>query len=107
MSIQDDKTRIKHMLDSAQKAIAFVHHRTFKDLEKDEILVLALVKLVEIIGEAASRVSKEYQAEHSQIPWSAMIGMRNRLVHAYFDINLRILWQTTQEDLPLFPITHV
>ena len=100
MSIQDDKTRIKHMLDAAQKAIAFVNNRTFQDLENDEILALALVKLIEIIGEAASRLSKEYQANHPQIPWSAIIGMRNRLVHAYFDINLKILWQTTQEDLP-------
>ncbi len=100
MSIQDDKTRIKHMLDAAEKAINFVNLRSFQDLENDEILALALVKLVEIVGEAASRVSKEYQARHSEIPWSAMIGMRNRLVHAYFDINLQILWQTTQEDLP-------
>lgn len=102
MSIQDDKTRIKHMFDAAQKAIAFVNNRTFQDLEKDEMLALALalVKLIEIVGEAASRVSKEYQTSHSKIPWSAMIGMRNRLVHAYFDINLKILWQTTQEDLP-------
>lgn len=100
MSIQDDTTRLKHMLDAAQKAIAFVNNRTFQDLENDEILALALVKLIEIVGEAASRISKEYQAEHTQISWSAMTGMRNRLVHAYFDINLRILWQTTQEDLP-------
>jgi uncharacterized protein with HEPN domain len=89
------------MLDAAQKAITFVKYRTFNDLENDEILVLALIKVIEIIGEAASRVSPEYQANHPQIPWSAIIGMRNRLVHAYFDINLRILWQTTQEDLPL------
>lgn len=89
------------MLDAAQKAIAFVKNRNFQDLENDEMLALALVKLIEIVGEAASRVSKEYQTNHTQIPWSAIIGMRNRLVHAYFDINLRILWQTTQEDLPL------
>ena len=100
MSIQDDKTRIKHMFDAAQKAITFTNNRTFQDLEEDEMLALALVKLIEIVGEAASRVSKDYQANHTQIPWSAMIGMRNRLVHAYFDINLKILWQTTQEDLP-------
>ena len=100
MSIQDDETRIKHMFDAAQKAITFTNNRTFQDLEEDEMLALALVKLIEIVGEAASRVSKDYQANHTQIPWSAMIGMRNRLVHAYFDINLKILWQTTQEDLP-------
>jgi uncharacterized protein with HEPN domain len=88
------------MLDAAKKAIAFVNNRNFQDLENDEILALALVKLIEIVGEAASRVSKEYQTSHPKIPWSAMIGMRNRLVHAYFDINLKILWQTTQEDLP-------
>lgn len=100
MSIQDDKIRLQHMFDAAQKAVNFVNNRTFQDLENNEMLVLALVKLIEIVGEAASRISKEYQADHPQIPWSAMIGMRNRLVHAYFDINLRILWQTTQEDLP-------
>jgi uncharacterized protein with HEPN domain len=100
MSMQDDKTRINHMFDAAQKAVNFVNNQTLQDLENDEILALALVKLIEIVGEAASRISKEYQAEHPQIPWSAMIGMRNRLVHAYFDINLKILWQTTQEDLP-------
>ena len=100
MSIQDDKTRIKHMLDAANKAVNFVDNRNFQDLEDDEMLALALVKLIEIIGEAASRISKQYQASHPQIPWSAMIGIRNRLVHAYFDINLKILWQTTQEDLP-------
>ena len=100
MSLQDNTTRLKHMLDAAQKAISFVNDRTFQDLEENELLALALVKLIEIVGEAVSRISKEYQAEHLEIPWSAMIGMRNRLVHAYFDINLKVLWQTTQEDLP-------
>ena len=101
MSINGDSTRLLHMLDAAYKAIGFVANRTFQDLENDEILALALVKAIEIVGEAASRVSPEYQAKYPQIPWSAMMGMGNRLVHAYFEINLRILWQTTQEDLPL------
>ena len=97
MSIQDDKTRLLHMLDAAQKAITFVKDKNFQDLSEDEILVLALVKLIEIVGEAASRVSQEYQINHPQISWSAMIGMRNRLVHAYFDINLRITKNFTKE----------
>ena len=78
MSIQDDQIRLRHMLDAANKAINIVNNLTFQDLESDEILSLALVKLIEIVGEAAARVSKNYQAAHPQIPWSAMIGMRNR-----------------------------
>lgn len=101
MSMLDDQTRLLHMLNAAQKAVNLTTNKTFSDLENDEILALALVKLIEIVGEAASKVSKEYQINQSQIMWSAIIAMRNRLVHAYFDINLKILWKTTQEDLPV------
>ncbi len=64
------------------------------------MLVLALVKAIEIIGEAASQVSEETRAQLPGLPWADMIAMRHRLVHAYFDINLDILWQTVQQDLP-------
>ena len=64
MSLQDNQTRLMHMLDAAQKALNYINNRTFQDLEEDELLALALVKLIEIVGEAASRISKEYQAEH-------------------------------------------
>ena len=64
MSLQDNQTRLRHMLDAAQKALNYINNRTFQDLEEDELLALALVKLIEIVGEAASRISKEYQAEH-------------------------------------------
>ena len=101
MSKIDDRTRLLHILDAAQKAVNLVNYKTFQDLEEDEVLALALVKLVEIVGEAASRVSPEYQMKCPQIPWSVIIAMRNRLVHAYFEINLKILWQTIQEDLPV------
>ena len=64
------------------------------------MLVLALVKSIEIIGEAASRVSAEARAEVPAIPWQQMVAMRNRLIHAYFDVNLDILWDTVQTELP-------
>lgn len=69
-------------------------------LSRDRRLVLALVKSIEIIGEAATRISKEYRAITPQIPWQNIIGMRNRLIHAYFDIKLDILWKTVIDDLP-------
>lgn len=58
------------------------------------------MKSIEIIGEAATKITKECQKDLSQIPWPNIIGMRNRLIHAYFDVNLEILWKTVTEDLP-------
>lgn len=74
--------------------------RTRSDLDTDRMLVLSLVKSIEIIGEAASRVSPECRSECPAIAWTDVIAMRNRLIHAYFDINLDIVWQTAKEELP-------
>ncbi len=97
---EDDVIRLRHMLDAARAAVGFVHGRTRADLDRDRQLVFALVKAVEIIGEAAYRVSPAGRDQAAELPWDDMIGMRHRLVHAYFDIDLDILWRTTQEDLP-------
>jgi uncharacterized protein with HEPN domain len=88
------------MLDAAKEARSFIVNRIRKDLDRDRILVLALMKDVEIIGEAAYQVSKATREGLPDIPWDDIIGMRHRMVHAYFDINLDILWITIQEDLP-------
>jgi uncharacterized protein with HEPN domain len=98
--LKDDVIRLQHMLDAAYEAIEFTKGRSVFDLNVDRKLVLALVKAVEIIGEAAYQISQTTRDQLSNIPWDDIIGMRHRLVHAYFDINLDILWKTTQEDLP-------
>ena len=64
------------------------------------MLVFAIVRALEIIGEAASKISEETRSAHGAIPWKAIIGMRNRLVHAYFDIDVRIVWVAVTEELP-------
>jgi uncharacterized protein with HEPN domain len=97
---KDDDIWLKHMLDAAHEAIEFAQGRKYVDLNNDRKLVLALVKDVEIIGEAAYRVTQTTRTQLPDIPWDDIIGMRHRLVHAYFDINLDILWRTVQEDLP-------
>ena len=97
---KDDSIRLQHMLDAAKESEFFVKDKTRDDLDSDRKLVLALVKSVETIGEAASKISEECQKNLSQIPWADIIGMRNRLIHAYFEINLDILWKTLIEDLP-------
>jgi uncharacterized protein with HEPN domain len=96
----DDLARLRHILDAAREACGFIHGRSRSDLDRDRQPVWALVKAAEIVGEAAYQMNKASRAENPGIPWEDIIGMRHRLVHAYFDINLDILWKTTQEDLP-------
>ena len=96
----DDGSRIRHMLDAAREAQAFIAGRARADLDNDRLLALALVKLVEIIGEAASRVSPEGRAQYPSVPWPSIVRMRNRLIHGYFDIDLDRVWETVTTDLP-------
>jgi len=88
------------MLDAAREAVSFTQDRTRADLDDDRQLTLALVKSIEIMGEAATKVTQGYREKSSQLPWPSIIGMRNRLIHAYFDIDLDILWKTITEDFP-------
>lgn len=97
---EDDRLRLHHMLDAAREAISFVAGRERRDLDTDRMLVLALVKSIEVIGEAGARVSEEGQKTAPDVPWPEIVAMRNRLVHAYFDVNSDVVWATAQEDLP-------
>ncbi|GAB4192997.1 MAG: DUF86 domain-containing protein [Coleofasciculaceae cyanobacterium] len=100
MSKIDNLTRLRHMRDAAVEALGFVSGYKRNNLDTDRMLVLALVKDIEIIGEAASNLSKDCRSRHPQLPWADIIGMRNRLVHAYFEIDLDIVWEVVTNDLP-------
>lgn len=95
-----DIIRLRHMLDAAREAVGFIRDKSRTDLEHDRMLVLALVKALEIVGEAAFQTSSATRERIPDIPWEDIIGMRHRLVHGYFDFNLDILWNTAQHDLP-------
>lgn len=96
----DDLTRVRHLRDAALEALRFADHRTRDDLERDRMLAMALIRELEIIGEAAAGVSTAYRASHDELPWAEMVAMRNRLIHGYFDVDLDVLWTTVQDDLP-------
>lgn len=98
--LKSDLVRLKHMLDAAKEATTFASGRSRADLDSDRMLTLALVKSIEIIGEAANNVSKAYRDKHHQISWQDIIGMRHRLIHVYFNVNLDVVWKTVTEDLP-------
>ncbi len=100
MTQRNDKVSLRHMLDYSRKAVAMVEGRTREDLDRDEMLCLALTRAAEIIGEAATRVSQAGQQRHAHIPWAQIVGLRNRLVHGYDAVDLDILWDIVQQDLP-------
>ena len=96
-----DEVRLAHISSAANAALRFVDGRDRTDLDSDEMLTLALTKLIEIVGEAAKNTSPETQAKYPDVAWRSAARMRDRLVHHYFDINKDALWATVQEDLPV------
>jgi uncharacterized protein with HEPN domain len=97
---EDDNIRIRHILDAAREAIQFAEGRKRMELDTDRKLNLSLVRLLEIIGEAARGISEEFRDSHPDLSWKSMVGMRDRLIHGYFDVNLDVVWETVTQDLP-------
>ncbi len=95
-----DRVYLLHMLENAQKVIKFTRGRTRQDLETNELLALAIVRLIEIMGEAANALSIECRAQQPDIPWRAIIGTRHRLIHGYFEVDLDIVWAIVTRDIP-------
>ena len=98
--LPEDRIRITHMRDACESVSRFIVGKTTPDLADGQMLQFALVRAIEIIGEAAGRVSENVQKAAPEIPWREAVGIRNRLVHAYFDVDLGILWQTAVESVP-------
>jgi len=101
MNMSDDKNRLEHMLESAREAVIFLGLKKEQELLNDRMAFNAIVHSIEIVGEAAAQISQNYRNEHPEIPWAQIIGMRNRLVHAYFDIDYRFVYSTVRVDFPI------
>ena len=100
MLLDSDRNRILHMVESARLAMSFVQARCRADLDTDLQLRFAVLHALEVLGEAAAHVSAAMRAAHPDIPWRLAVSMRNRLIHAYFDVNLDIVWRTATQALP-------
>jgi uncharacterized protein with HEPN domain len=97
----DDTSRLKHMLDAALEAQTFMKDITLESLREDRKTVQAVIRSIEVIGEAAVNISREFKEVHPDIPWKQIAGMRNWLIHAYFDVDYNHIWSTVQNDLPV------
>jgi uncharacterized protein with HEPN domain len=100
MSRRESAVPLRHMLDHAREAHAMIESRARSDLDTDRMLNLSLVRLLEIVGEAANRTTKEDRKRYPQIPWPKIVGLRNRLIHGYDLVDFDVLWQIVKEDLP-------
>jgi uncharacterized protein with HEPN domain len=95
-----EEVRLRHMLDAGREALGFMEGRTSEDLVGDRMFFLALVKELEIIGEAAGQISEETRQSLPGIPWTMVVAMRNRLVHAYESISHALVWSALTVHLP-------
>lgn len=100
MPRHDPLVPLKHMLDSAQEAVGLARGRKREDLDTDRMLNLSLTRLLEVIGEAATRVPQNERGKYPLIPWEQIIGLRNRLIHGYDSVDMAIVWQIVMTDLP-------
>ena len=95
-----DRVRLLHMLEHAREAVELVEGHARENLDKDRVLSLAVVRLLEIVGEAAAGVSEKSRGEFPGIPWAEIVGLRNRLIHGYDSVDLDIVWNIVKGDLP-------
>ncbi len=100
MTKRDDRVSLQQMLDHIKEAVSLAQGRTRADLESNRLFFLAILKLVEIVGEAAMRVSETTRSARPEIPWRQIIGVRNRLVHGYDAVDRDILWEIVTSDFP-------
>ena len=98
------RVRLLHMLDACRKAASFLEDRVREDLDRDEMLRLALQYLVLTLGEAAKHIPLDTQAKAPAIPWRAVAASRDRMAHGSFDINLDVLWAMAAVDIPALGI---
>lgn len=96
----DDRTRIAHMLEACRDIAGFIQGRAPSDLENDRMLLFALVRALEVLGEAANGVTSETRGKAPQIPWNLVVAARNRLIHGYYDVDPEIVWRTASEEVP-------
>jgi uncharacterized protein with HEPN domain len=95
-----DDAYLLDILIAARKALKFVEGIDQNEFEDNELVQNAVMRPLEIIGEASAKISKEFRKAHSEIPWREMVGLRNRLIHEYFRIDFGAVWDTIHKDLP-------
>ena len=98
--MKDDFTYLSHILEAVERISEYLQEADYESFLKNTMMADAVIKNFEIIGEAANNVSDDFKQNHPELPWLDMGDMRNKLIHEYFGIDMKIIWDTCQNDLP-------
>ena len=95
-----DNIRLEHIVQAIERIKRYTNGKRFEDLEEDDMMYYAVVKNIEIIGEASNMLTSEFKNDHPLTPWKMVTGMRNYIVHEYFQVDNTVIWDVIQNDLP-------
>ena len=98
--MEKDKAYLRHILDAISNLEGFLKNKDYPAFIKDKLLQDGVVREIEIIGEASKRISTKFKSSVKEIPWEDIAGMRDRLVHDYFSVDLGVVWETINKDIP-------
>lgn len=98
--MKDDKIYLRHILDAIDRADSYIEDTTYDNFILNDMMVAAIVRELEIIGEAAGHLSESFCKKHSSIQWRKIVAMRNHLIHEYFGVNTEVVWSTCRNNLP-------
>ena len=96
-----DKSRLEHMLQAIERICRYTKGKNFEDFIADDMMYYAVVKNIEILGEASNRLTEEFRQAHPKTPWKQVNGMRNYIVHEYFQVDNNVVWDVITNDLPI------
>lgn len=100
LKLRDERVTVRQMLDTCRKVRELTEGRARETLDSDWVAAFALMRALEILGEGARRISAEFRGSHPQIPWSQIVGLRDRLIHGYDQVDLDRLWKIANDDIP-------
>ncbi len=100
MSIKDDRLYLRHILEAIEKVERYIGSAEYSRFASDEIIADAVIRQLEVIGEACTKLSEEFRRKAFEIPFRDIIDMRNTLIHNYAGVSLHIVWETCQKNLP-------
>jgi uncharacterized protein with HEPN domain len=101
MSKREVKLLLEDMLESLKKIRRYTHEISFEEFCSDDKTIDAVIRNFEIIGEAANRIPEEIKLDNPEIPWRSLVGLRNRIIHEYFGVDLEIIWDIIENDIEI------